>query len=91
MIRLREDLKLDSLALDSVIHMLGQPNELYYDNRFCDTPLSDGRSIRAVYYMQGQCVGGAPDYREVMHLRMTLYFDPRMSKKESGPGNGLIV
>jgi len=85
MVRLREDLKLDSLPLDSVIHMLGQPNELYHDDRSCDSPPYDGRSIRAVYYMQGRCVGGAPDYRETMHLRMTLYFDPRMSRGDADP------
>lgn len=76
MLRLREDLKLDSLPLDSVLCLLGQPNELYYDNT-SNAPVShEGRNIRAVYYMQGKCTGGAPDYRETIHLRMTLFFRP---------------
>lgn len=83
MIRLREDLKLDSLSLDSVLTMFGQPNELYYDNRLHDSPSSDERRIRAVYYMQSKCIGGAPDYRESLHLRMTLYFDPHALKRGS--------
>ncbi len=85
MIRLREDLKLDSLSLDSVIHMLGQPNELYHDDRLRDSFPPGERSIRAIYYMQGKCVGGAPDYRETIDLRMTLYFDPRTSEKRTEP------
>lgn len=76
MLRLREDLKLDSISLDSMLHLLGQPNELYYDNSSSAPASQDGRSIRAVYYMQGKCIGGAPDYRETIHLRMTLFFHP---------------
>lgn len=72
MLRLREDLKLDSIPLDSVLQLMGQPNELYYDN----SASQDGRNIKAVYYMQGECIGGAPDYRATIHLRMTLYFRP---------------